>query len=72
MGFRSAVTFVPGTSGRRLIAVGLNGTDISSDGGRTWAAVDTAAYNAVAFASRSAGYAVGAKGSVVKFVETRR
>ena len=72
MGFRSAVAFVPGTNGKRLVAVGLNGTDISSDGGRTWVAVDTAAYNAVAFASRTAGFAVGAKGSVAKFVEKRR
>ena len=72
MGFRSAVAFVPGTNGKRLVAVGLNGTDISSDGGRTWVAVDTAAYNAVAFASRTAGFAVGAKGSVARFVEKRR
>ena len=72
MGFRSAVAFVPGTNGKRLVAVGLNGTDISSDGGRTWVAVDSAAYNAVAFASRTAGFAVGAKGSVAKFVEKQR
>ena len=72
MGFRSAVAFVPGTNGKRLVAVGLNGTDISSDGGRTWVAVDTAAYNAVAFASRTAGFAVGAKGSVARFVEKQQ
>ena len=72
MGFRSAVTFVPGTNGKRIVTVGLNGTDISSDGGRTWVAVDSAGYNAVSFATRTAGFAVGAKGSVAKFVEKRR
>ena len=68
-GYRSAVTFVPGTRGKRLVAVGLNGTDVSIDGGRTWTAGDTTAYNSVSFASKTAGFAVGAKGTVAKFVE---
>ena len=70
-GYRSAVTFVPGTRGKRLVAVGLNGTDISIDGGRSWTALDTTAYNAVSFSSRATGFAVGAKGTVGKFVEKR-
>ena len=72
MGFRSAVAFVPETQGRKLVAVGLNGSDVSSDGGRTWASVDTMAYNSVAFASRTAGFAVGPKGRVARFAEKRQ
>ena len=71
-GFRSAVSFVPGTHGKRLVAVGLNGTDISSDGGRTWTPVDTLAYNSVSFASNATGFAVGAKGRVARFAQKKR
>ena len=66
-GYRSSVTFVPGTRGKRLVAVGLNGTDVSSDGGLTWTPVDTAAYNAVSFASSTVGFAVGARGRIARF-----
>lgn len=63
-GYRSAVTYVPGSKGRTLVAVGLSGTDVSRDGGRTWTQVDTVAYNSVAFASRRVGVAVGPKGRI--------
>jgi photosystem II stability/assembly factor-like uncharacterized protein len=63
-GYRSAVAYVPGTEGRTLVAVGLSGTDISRDGGRTWMQVDSVAYNSVAFASATAGFAVGPKGRI--------
>jgi photosystem II stability/assembly factor-like uncharacterized protein len=63
-GYRSAVAYMPGTRGRTLVAVGLSGTDISRDGGRTWAQVDTVAYNSVAFGSATAGFAVGPKGRI--------
>jgi photosystem II stability/assembly factor-like uncharacterized protein len=65
-GFRSAVTYVPGTKGMTLVAVGLNGTDLSRDGGRTWRMVDTTAYNSVQFGSRTVGFAVGPKGRVAR------
>ena len=68
-GFRSSVAFVPETQGEKLVAVGLNGTDVSSDGGRSWASVDTMAYNSVAFASRTAGFAVGPMGRVARFAQ---
>jgi photosystem II stability/assembly factor-like uncharacterized protein len=64
-GFRSAVEYVPGTAGRTLIAVGISGTDVSSDGGLTWAAADTIGYNSVQFGGR-VGYVVGPKGRVGK------
>ena len=59
-GFRSAVAYV---GGRRLIAVGLNGTDVSRDGGMTWVRVDSVAYNAVQ-ASGSTAFAAGPRGRV--------
>jgi len=64
-GFRSAVAYVPGTAGRTLIAVGISGTDLSTDGGLTWVAADTIGYNSVQFGGR-AGYVVGPKGRVGK------
>ena len=62
-GYRSAVAFVPGTGGRRLIAVGTNGSDRSDDGGANWMPLDSTGYNAVQ-TSRGAAFAVGAKGRV--------
>ena len=66
-GYRSAVAFVPGTRANTLVAVGLTGTDVSADGGRTWASADSVAYNSVAFASPSAGWAVGPKGRIARW-----
>ena len=64
-GFRSAVAWVPD---RKLwIAVGTSGSDISPDGGRTWTKFDGAAYNAIAFISSKAGWAVGPKGAIAVF-----
>jgi photosystem II stability/assembly factor-like uncharacterized protein len=70
-GYRSAVAFVPGTAGRKLVAVGLSGTDLSRDGGRTWTMVDSVAYNSVQFARNGAGYAVGPKGRIGGWSGTR-
>lgn len=67
-GYRSAVTFVPGSGGRKLVAVGLSGTDVSEDGGATWASVDSVAYNSVVFATASRGWAVGPKGRIARWV----
>lgn len=64
--YESSVSFVPGTKGRTIVAVGLRGTDLSRDGGLTWVRGDTTGYNSVVFASRSAGYAVGPRGRVSK------
>jgi photosystem II stability/assembly factor-like uncharacterized protein len=70
-GYRSAIAFVPGTAGRMLVAVGLNGTDLSRDGGKTWMHGDATAYNSVQFASRTVGFAAGPKGRIARF-EARR
>ena len=66
-GYRSAVAFVPGTRANTLVAVGLTGTDVSVDGGATWTSVDSTAYNGVAFASPSAGWAIGPRGRIARW-----
>jgi len=66
-GYRSAVSFVPGTRANTLVAVGLTGTDVSVDGGRSWTSADTTAYNSVAFASPAAGWAIGPKGRIARW-----
>ncbi|MEO8622289.1 MAG: glycosyl hydrolase [bacterium] len=64
-GFRSAVEYVPGTAGRRLVVVGISGTDVSNDGGKTWVASDSVGYNSIQFGGAT-GYVVGPKGRVGK------
>ncbi|MEP6732977.1 MAG: hypothetical protein ABJE10_20205 [bacterium] len=65
-GFKSAVAYVPGTSGKRLVAVGLSGTDESSDGGMHWVSRDTVPYNSVQLAGKT-GYVAGPKGRVARY-----
>lgn len=60
-GYRSAVTYI---DRRTIIAVGTNGSDLSTDGGRTWKSLDKENYNAVANAGPRAVWAVGPKGHV--------
>ena len=66
-GYMSGVAIVPGTNGRSLVAVGLAGTAQSTDGGESWKMVDTVAYNSVAFASRTDGWAAGPRGRIGKW-----
>jgi photosystem II stability/assembly factor-like uncharacterized protein len=66
-GYRSVVTAVPGTPAPTLIASGTSGTDYSVDGGRTWSPLSDEGFNAVAFASAAAGWAVGDRGRISKF-----
>jgi photosystem II stability/assembly factor-like uncharacterized protein len=44
-GYRSTVAWDAG--GQRWIAAGTNGSDVSSDGGRTWSRLDAGAWNAL-------------------------
>ena len=65
-GFLSSVVRGPGAS--VVVAVGLAGTGISNDGGRTWRALDAAPYNTVAFApGKQAGWTVGPKGVIARW-----
>ena len=72
IGFLSSVVRGPGKDGS-VVAVGLAGTGISSDGGRTWRTADTTPYNTAGFVSdrRSstipAGWAVGPKGIIARW-----
>ena len=65
--FPSAIyggSYVPGARVPTLVAVGPGGAAASFDEGRSWVTVDTTAYWAVAFASPSAGWAVGPRGRI--------
>jgi photosystem II stability/assembly factor-like uncharacterized protein len=66
-GYMSAVAYLPGTSGRTLVAVGLAGTARSDDSGDSWTMIDSVAYNSVAFASRNDGWAAGPGGRIAKW-----
>ena len=70
-GYRSAVAYVPGKAARVLVAVGLSGTDLSRNGGGSWASIDTVAYNSVAFATPSRGWAVGPRGRIAAWSQRR-
>jgi photosystem II stability/assembly factor-like uncharacterized protein len=69
-GYRSAVAVVPGTPAPTLIAAGTTGTDYSVDGGKSWAPLSDDGFNAVAFASAAAGWAVGDRGRIARFTGT--
>ena len=60
----SGVAFVPGTTGKDVIAVGSAGWAQSSDGGRNWTAHTERGFNAISFSPDGAGWAVGAQGVI--------
>jgi len=62
-GYRSGVTYIDKNT---IIAVGTNGTDISRDGGKIWKKIGDQNLNAVAAKGKSAVWAVGPKGLVIK------
>jgi photosystem II stability/assembly factor-like uncharacterized protein len=69
-GQRAAVAWVPGHE-HALVAVGRTGTDVSVDGGRTWAGLSDQGFYALSFAPPEAGgsgWAVGAEGRAARLV----
>ena len=62
-GYRSGVTYI---DDRTTIAVGTNGTDISSDRGGTWKKLGDENLNAVAAKGKRSVWAVGPKGLVLR------
>lgn len=64
-GFRSAVAHI---DGGRWMAVGPSGEDISSDNGVHWKHTDSLNLNAVVILDISNGWAVGARGTIARFV----
>ena len=63
-GYRSGVAYI---DKKTIIAVGASGSDLSTDGGKTWKNLDKENYNAVEAKGKSAIWAVGANGLVAKF-----
>lgn len=63
-GYRSGVTFV---DKKTIVAVGSSGSDISTDGGKTWKNIDRENYNTVGAKGKNAVWAVGANGLVAKY-----
>lgn len=69
-GFRSAAAYV--TDGKIWIATGTSGSDISTDNGANWKQFDATGYNALAFISSAAGWAVGQRGRIAAFASPPR
>ncbi|HKC77686.1 MAG TPA: hypothetical protein VKB70_04785 [Gaiellaceae bacterium] len=65
--YRSGVAWV---DGHTAIAVGLSGSDVSTDGGATWQAFDTGSLDTVDCARPTACWASGAGGRVAYLVRT--
>lgn len=67
-GFRSVVSFIPGSK-QSWIAVGPAGSDMSADDGQTWTAIQDDGYHAFSFARRrKAGWGVGEGGRIGKLI----
>ncbi|HEY1434378.1 MAG TPA: hypothetical protein VGG65_03330, partial [Thermoanaerobaculia bacterium] len=69
-GFYSAVVPVPGAKDM-LVAVGLAGEAESRDAGRTWAPTGEIPMNAAAITGPDAGWAVGPKGTILRYAPNR-
>jgi photosystem II stability/assembly factor-like uncharacterized protein len=67
-GFRSGVFYTSGM----VVAVGPAGSDYSLDGGANWMSLGTEGFHAISLARSGAGWAVGEKGKVAKYVGGRR
>lgn len=68
-GYRSGVDFI---DKKTIIAVGSSGSDLSTDGGKSWKNLDKENYNAVRAKGKKAIWAVGAKGLVAKFTLAKK
>jgi photosystem II stability/assembly factor-like uncharacterized protein len=65
--FRSAVAYVPGSKGQRLIAVGPAGTDLSIDGGLAWTPLGDDGYHALSVSPTGrTAWAVGEQGRIAR------
>lgn len=67
-GYRSSVTYI---DDKAIIAVGTNGTDISTDRGATWKKIGSEDLNAVAAKGMDAVWAVGPKGGVYRMARQK-
>ncbi|MET0649283.1 MAG: oxidoreductase [Pyrinomonadaceae bacterium] len=72
-GYRSCVAYVPGTGGRKLIAVGPSGSDYSTNSGRTWKSLGEEGFHALSVARRGdVAWAVGENGRVARLERPSR
>lgn len=58
-GYRSCITFVPGTNGNGLVAVGSPGISYSSDQGNTWTELSKEGFYTIAFVNDTLAFASG-------------
>ncbi|MDG2396559.1 MAG: oxidoreductase [Flavobacteriaceae bacterium] len=58
-GFRSCVQYFPSSNGKKLLAVGFNGIDFSSDSGLSWKHFSDEGYYTVRFLNDTVAYAAG-------------
>ncbi|HEX8767005.1 MAG TPA: hypothetical protein VF714_01470, partial [Jatrophihabitans sp.] len=63
-GYRSGVAWLPHRHRPTAIAVGISGSDISYDGGRSWHQFDTGSFDTVSCARNGACWASGESGRV--------
>jgi photosystem II stability/assembly factor-like uncharacterized protein len=63
-GYHSGVTYVDRNT---LLAVGASGSDLSTDGGKSWTNLDRENYNAVQAKGKKAIWAAGANGLVARY-----
>ncbi len=68
-GFMSVVSKVPGSSS--FVVGGLAGSGVSKDFGKTWQVLGNTPLNALGFADRSHGWAVGPKGLILQYIGER-
>lgn len=64
-GYRSGVTYI---DQKTLVAVGSNGSDLSTNSGKNWKSLDKENYNAVQSRGRKTIWAVGPRGLVAKLI----
>lgn len=62
-GYRSGVAYI---DKKTIVAVGASGSDLSTDGGKTWKNLDKENYNAVQAKGKNAVWAVGGGGLAAK------
>lgn len=58
-GYRSSISFVPGTQGSQLMAVGSQGISYSPDQGQTWKELSSEGFYALEFVNDSVAFASG-------------
>ena len=68
-GYRSGVAYI---DKKTIVAVGASGSDLSTDGGKTWKNLDKENYNSVQAKGKSAIWAVGANGFIAKFATVKK